>query len=50
MTRPMEKRKRETPEERRARKARTEARLRELHWHMDRIAAELAAKQKPATS
>ena len=39
---------RSTPEERAARKARTEARLRELRGHIDRITAELAAKNKPA--
>ncbi len=43
------KRKKPTPEERQAERARREARLRELHGHMERIKAELAAaKRKPA--
>ena len=37
-----------TPEERAAHEARTEARLRELRGHIDRITAELAKKKKPA--
>ena len=37
-----------TPEERAAHEARTEARLRELRGHIERITAELAAKKKPA--
>lgn len=37
-----------TPEERAARKARTEARLRELNGHIERIKAELAAKRGQA--
>jgi hypothetical protein len=45
----MAKRKKPTPEEIRAHKEHAAARLAELQWHMDRIAAELAAaKQKPA--
>jgi hypothetical protein len=44
----MAKRKKPTPEEIRARKAHAAARLAELQAHMDRITAELAAKQKPA--
>ena len=42
------KRKRWTPEERRAWKEAREARLRELHGHIERIKAELATKRKPA--
>jgi len=37
-----------TPEERAARRARTEARIRELQGHIERITAELAAKKRPA--
>jgi hypothetical protein len=43
------KRKRWTPEEKRAWQAARDARLRELHGHIERIKAELAAtKRKPA--
>jgi hypothetical protein len=43
------KRKKRTPEERRAWRQACDARLRELHDHIDRIKAELAApKRKPA--
>jgi hypothetical protein len=38
-----------TPEERAARKARSKARVRELHGHMDRIRAELAEKKRSAS-
>jgi hypothetical protein len=38
----------QTPEERAAWEARTEARLRELRGLIERIAAELAAKKRPA--
>jgi uncharacterized small protein (DUF1192 family) len=37
-----------TPEERAARRARSEARIRELQGHIERITAELAAKKRPA--
>jgi hypothetical protein len=43
------KRKKWTPEERRAWREARDARLRELHSHIERIKAELAApKRKPA--
>jgi hypothetical protein len=42
------KRKKRTPEERRAEREAREVRLRELHGHIERIKAELAAKGKPA--
>jgi hypothetical protein len=43
------KRKKRTPEERRAERERHEARQRELQGHIERIKAELAAaKRKPA--
>jgi hypothetical protein len=42
------KRKKWTPEEWRAWRAAREARLRELHDHIERIRAELEAKKKPA--
>jgi hypothetical protein len=42
------KRKKWTPEEYRAWRERHEARLRDLHGHIERIKAELAAKQKSA--
>ena len=43
------KRKKWTPEERQAWRAARDARLRELHGHIERIKAELAAvKRKPA--
>jgi hypothetical protein len=35
-----------TPEERAARRARSEARVRELQGHIDRITAELAEKKR----
>ena len=41
-------RKKPTPDERRARREAREARLRELHGHIERIKAELAEKRKPA--
>ncbi len=37
-----------TPEEWRAWRAAREARLRELHGHIERIKAELAGRDKPA--
>jgi hypothetical protein len=37
-----------TPEERAARRARSEARIRELRGHIERITAELAARKRPA--
>ena len=40
--------KKRTPEERRAERAAREARLAELHAHVERIKAELEAKKKPA--
>jgi hypothetical protein len=36
-----------TPEERKAWEARSEARIRDLQSHIDRITAELAAKKRP---
>jgi hypothetical protein len=42
------KRKKRTPEERREWRAARDARLRELHEHMERIKAELEAKKKSA--
>jgi uncharacterized small protein (DUF1192 family) len=38
-----------TAEERAARRARTEARIRDLQGHIDRITAELAAKKRPGS-
>ena len=38
----------QTPEERAAWHARTEARIHELQGHIERIKAELAAKKRPA--
>jgi hypothetical protein len=38
----------QTPEERKAWEARSEARIRDLQSHIDRITAELAAKKRPA--
>lgn len=38
----------QTPEERAAWEARVERRLRELHSHIERITAELAARKRPA--
>ena len=37
-----------TPEERRAQREAREARLADLHAHIERIKAELEAKKKPA--
>jgi hypothetical protein len=39
-----------TPEERAAWEARIDARIRELHGHMERIKAELEAKRRAASS
>jgi hypothetical protein len=38
----------QTPEERREWEARIDARIRDLHSHIERITAELAAKKRPA--
>lgn len=38
----------QTPEERKAWEARSEARIRDLQGHIERITAELAAKKRPA--
>ncbi len=44
----MKRKKKETPEEFRAWWDAREARIRELHRHIEKIRAELAAKRKPA--
>jgi len=41
------KRRKKTPEEIRAWREAREARIRELHWHMEKIRNELAARRKP---
>jgi hypothetical protein len=44
----MKRKRRETPEERAERKARYEARMKELQYWIERGKAELTAKKKPA--